>query len=261
MNIANQITPLFLTTALLGLLYTSHGQTEKKHFILSSTAYTYQKVQDDAVSPLRYSGSAITLQTGHRYESTKTLSQVRLSFSKGLLKASNNPDHSSSQMDLIGARISWTYLRKVKTWKEENLRLFLGAEWDNLAFWRQHNRYNNSAQNYDGISALGISGTLQYDFELWKRPFSLEYQASLPLLAYVIRPAYTTPFLDGSFGSREFASLNEFFMLNAELKLSYPLKNGNVLSLSYQWNAYTYTHLNEVQSATHTISLSSFFKL
>jgi len=102
---------------------------------------------------------------------------------------------------------------------------------------------------------------------------NLNWQLNIPLIGMITRPNFAgiRQFANGEFSSNltsemahnlEFASLNNFIMLNSQFELWMPLGNNNKLKLAYQWEGFRYNQdYKQVQSTMWSIMIGLMIKI
>mgnify|MGYP006266216287 CR=1 FL=1 len=246
---------------------------EKTNFLRFGTGLAFPVVQDDKLSSLRYRGIGGYGDMGYDTYAPRFQNRFNLAFVAGLLNRKqdlNNAVGISSQ--LFQVHIWDDYLRQVARLQvfKQPLWVHAGARLGLWASLRIASGLRNSSATFDGIGNFGPVANARWRFP-FKRDLFLEYRASLPVLAYVLRPRYNNylPFLDPDMepieefaGESRFAGWGSFFRFSQRVALVYPLRNANEFSISYGWNYYSFQgehHL--VQAANHSLRLSVLFQL
>ena len=123
---------------------------------------------------------------------------------------------------------------------------------------------------------LSLKTEKKFWFIHFKQPeqrFNLNWQLNVPLIGLITRPNYAgiRHFANGEFLSNlyremeyhiEFASLNNFIMLNSQFEFWAPLGNNNKLKITYQWEGFSYYgNYTHVQSTMWSIMIGVMFKI
>ena len=242
--------------------------SKRKHYSPLSLGWSHHTALDQGMSPLIYSGSAMAFSTGYFTRSEKTLYSILLDIHGGRFGTRASNEGLTNRAWLVRSELGFNYLRKVKEATDGNVRWYAGGHITNPLNFRINIRLGNSAANYDFFSSLGFSGRLERDFEWKERTLIASWSLRLPLFSYSLRPNYSGAFdindqaeiQQDVFDNREWVSMNKFFRFNSQLMLTYPIKNGNLLQLGYEWDFYTLRTTHQVNAAMHSIVFSRTFQ-
>lgn len=228
-------------------------------FLLSfGFQYGYERVLDEALSPISYSGSLGGLQLGFDFKNSQWLSQLEISGLGGFQYPAIKNEAVNRQTITGLVRAHYSLSRQVTEWKK--WKIFVGLLSHNLYDYRNHNRYGNSQDNYLGLFSVGPVFSAQRPFTLWQKNFAFHYQLGLPVGTYYLRPSYIKPYTNGKIGNKGFAWWDSFYLLHSHSKLVWTLKSGNEIRLNYQWDFAQLNELNRVQIGGHQLALSTALK-
>lgn len=243
------------------------GKPER--FLNFGPGYAHITSKDLGMSPLKYKGSAFFFQMGFHKFSEKTHHYLDLNFQIGLMR----PKNKSSNVIRYYAAIDYALHKPFLSSKWDKYRYFIGGSLLTMTAVREHQSYGNNAYNYDVMSGLGISGSVQRTIALKNRNIILKYQLDLPVVAVGSRPGYASPQPEGFYEepgeifksamrSIEFWAWNRFFRIKNQFSVVYYLSNTNTLQLIYSWDYYSIRSIeaNKVQTATHGIQLLTKFR-
>ena len=81
------------------------------------------------------------------------------------------------------------------------------------SFWvlLEHGSFTNNSFNNSVYLTLNPSTTFLYDFNLWNRKFTASASAFLPIMAFVVRPAYGSPKFEGYLDNPDDKSIGPVF--------------------------------------------------
>lgn len=234
------------------------GQHQEGFYMPMGFSYAYETVKDNSLSPVSYSGHFGGLHLGFYFQNEHWLSQLDLSGAGGFQYPDINREESLSRTTTGIARGSYSLsyrLIEINDW-----RLFAGLLSLNSFDYRNHNRYNNSQDNYAALFSAGPIFSLQRDLELFDKGFMFQYQLGLPVGTYYMRPSYTRPYFNSAVGNKSFAWWGDYYEISSQAALAWVFSNGNQLRLAYHWDFAQLNALNKVQLATHYLALTSAFK-
>lgn len=220
--------------------------------------YSYQRVLDQSMSPVRYSGHFGQLSIGYYSQSDKWLSELDIAANAGIQKPEAGSEQTSRQTFSVLSRVRYTLARR---WAEPGKwRFYAGLSSMNSFDFRNHSSYVNSQTNFMALFALGPSLGVQREFSLFKHNWGLQVFADIPVAGYYLRPGYVKPFFNDEVGSKGIVGWGNYFQKNTRTDLIFYLQNENQLRLIYNWEYIGLEPLNKIQSGTHQISLCAIFK-
>jgi hypothetical protein len=249
---------LFSVLVLLCGWHTS-AQSLKGYYLQYHLGGARQIVKDQSLSPVSYSGSLGTMGIGFRHFGKRWLENFSLYGSGGILTNDVTPDAPGSAL-LLNARVDYQVAYRVYTKNLWAIHAGLG----NINVWdyRGVNQYANNSFNYNAFFSAGPYASFQKGFSLWNQEFNLQYETTVALISYVLRPSYVRPSISGrNFGYEAFASLNNMFHWQNRTELYWKISTENYLLLGYRWEYMQLEVPNKIQLAQHYITLSMVTKL
>ncbi len=222
-----------------------------------------QTYRDDAMSPLLYDGVQIGTYAGAEWRKQKGIFQIDGLFWLGEASA----EQSGATTDNYTFGVNGSYLRHLNT---VNWRFSVGGAISTWGSFREHASLINSDYFYDVFFSVGPSGAVEKAFRFLKRDWQINWQLSVPVLTYGLRPNYSgleeAPPNDNSFDAElEAAKVGTFNVLTnvkSRLELAYPLQNGNRIGLLYYWDFYqSNIEPHSVKQAMQSVQLNLHFKL
>jgi hypothetical protein len=251
------------------LLFSTLNAQTAERFLNLGLGYHFNTSLDKGMSSLKYKGSGITAILGFHKSKNTTRHYFDMQFDFSSLK----PKSKASLVYRYAAEISYSLDKAFLKPKWDKFRYWIGGNASILSTVRYHTAFGNNAYNYDVLLSIGPTGLIERDFKLKKRTITLQYIATLPVLAMASRPAFSSPqpesfyenpdkIFQSALQSLELYSWNKFFRFKNQFVLVYPIQTSNVIQLSYTWDFYSISKIkqNKIQSATHMILIMAKFK-
>lgn len=257
-----------------------------RFFVLGAGAGSLAFV-DELSSPRRFSGVAASSWLG--YEKQRTNRLFVTDFATQLSLASDNASNwSPNQAQALVFRwnLAWMWATREA---DKALQWYVGPVLLQYGAVRINTAHGNGAVAYEQSYNVGGRSRLEYrlplqtrrDYQWWifkvrkveTRAVRLGWELDLPVFGWQFRPPYNG-ILDGvgndpiGAGARDMLNnsrlevAGQYFYLNNHFYLRYPLRNGNRLQLSYNWQAYSRTYLDmPVRQASGVVMASMLFRL
>ncbi|MCK5782343.1 MAG: hypothetical protein KAH10_07110 [Flavobacteriales bacterium] len=232
----------------------------RERYLQFSTGAKISTLSDKSVSTLHYKGNALAARFAYLDISENLRWWTELEFDGGYSNSYNYPSITDRAANHISGGYNFGIQKPVYKFNDK-LNLWLGASLSGRYTYNQFVNYSNSQDNYTFLNNLGVNSLLNYSFMLFDRPWYLEWYMNVPLATYYMRPGYSISYPDGMLGDSGFASFGSFLELDSELRLVFPFKNDNKISLEYHWDYYSLNNDNKVQNSSHAIFLTAYFKL
>jgi hypothetical protein len=251
---------------LLAFLIPDFAFSQQRSIALGSQ-FNYFRLRDEGMSPLRYQGAGFGINSEYNIVKDERLQSLRLDLHYARIKHGQKyfgPLHNGV------FSLSYSYLFPINL--NQPVKLKAGISADLLTAFRYHPWFLNSAINYDIFfsmaPAFSVSKTIA---TTEKNPLTFEYFVAVPLAAFVLRPAYASPFLTGlqSFNTEyqtgiirsiRFQTLPSFIRFQNRASMIAPLGK-NTIRMSYEWGIYNIRGYNPVIVAHHAFYLSYIFIL
>lgn len=237
-----------------------------QRFFAFSPGWAYQQGRDEGMSSLIYSGHHFNGAIGVEKTKNNQFNNFKLEAMLGRMRPGTQPPGLRSVAQALRVQLDYSHLRKVQSWPNNGLELWIGGSWNNMLNVLNHQRYLNNSLNYAFSSSLGVAARVHYPLQLGNKAFRLYGQLELPLVAFNFRPSYASSIPEGFiaqersnvrafFDSGKLQTLNQFFRVRNELGVVHQLVNGNQVFLAYRWDYYSIAHEHRVQMAVHQIQL------
>lgn len=244
--------------------------------------------RDELQSPRAYAGNGWSLGVGYDRIRTNKLHSSELQFYSGTTTNQQNSRLGLNLADCYGLQANSAWLWRVKA-PLGRLQWYAGYSSQAYLQIRNNAALENGSLGYDAMIGLGGVSRLEFPFRLksdktyrfWifkytrsaYRPMRLGWQLELPVVAGHLR----TPFigLHNTLGNEPMTELRQdlkdnfsialagnYLYLKNQLYAHYFLKNGNALSIQWQWTGYAYEYNNQAtRSANSQLLLGIRFKL
>jgi hypothetical protein len=228
-----------------------------------------QNVKNEGLSPLVYKGMGLNGSLGFYAYSEKFLHQVNIGASYGgLTNKFFEKGNNNLIISLIG-NFQYTGYYLIKKIYHEKIDWFLGGGLESFFNLRANSGMGNSAADYDFITSLNVSSLIAYDFQLYGTPIDIGWTLTVPAVNYWMKPNYISVpnFIIEDFqivnrNSKGFTSLHEIQRVESKLEAAVTLKNGNKISLFYNWDYYYFDMgYNPVHNGMHTLAVKLYFRL
>lgn len=290
----NKLVPLiFLVSLFIMPALCLSQETDKKEarklnrkardkYLVTGFGGSIVKAVDNATSPLMYKGFAPATSLHYFVHSEKVIKAFETDFCFGWLKPRTESPWYQIQNTSFILNFRFYKLYQLKRIFKEKVNWYLGGEVFINNFYRINYKYGNSALNFESYAGLGPITRFEFPFgyksrkvKIWfmnfnrrDRDLRLSFQASLPLVNFLVRPTYVTVtnFIDPDLQSAV-TSDNIYggflipFSIQTNTELYYILHNQNMLKLSYNWSFFSHNPgYNKVQTATHNFMFSYIFK-
>ncbi len=259
----------------VGISLTAAGQpgTSRLNYLDLSPGLTFHQVKDDALSPVRYRGVLPTLALGwFKDKAGRKLVewQVPLQFSS--LRSNAAKAYLPMKATAFRADLDYVHLRRLFPASEGRTgEFFVGGSLHGFLAVRFAPQLDNSAIGYDHFYSLAASGAYRRSFRLGAKTLQHYHRVSLPLLSYGTRPDYMNTFdliapggnnpPADAYGRLRFCSFGSFARVMVRNSLFYPVRGGNQLGLTYEWQAYGASFRVPVRAASHTLRFSLLVNL
>lgn len=232
----------------------THGNESYRHVVRSTLVGAgFANVFDTYLSPLEYKGAEVRflfenmrmtgLMDGN--VSAQHIFQVSFDYTK-------NPTKSVKSYSGL---INWTYALHYHKKYNERLKILFGPMIDVNGGVIYNQRNSNNPAQAKAYLNLGGSAAVYYNFHIGRSPFTLRYQANLPLLGIMFSPEYGESYYEifglGNGGKNVlFTSLHNMPSLRQMLSLDCPIKN-SILRIGYLCDLQQ-SKVNNIKSHTYS---------
>ena len=250
----------------ISLFLVKENNAQKKMYFPAGVGLTYHSAQDFTVSPLVYRGLGANIHLGFIEEGEKYINRNMFKLSFGYLL--NTYQEGTSTLSLKGD-YSHIYVRKINNIYQSPGIWYLGGNLLISGVSRTNFHITNVGLGYDISQSLGISNWFRYPINMFNRDMIIDAYINIPFISYIIRPGYTGLFetshssdikLKDFIDNGHFVSFGNYVRLNSSASLTYLIKNGNALMLTYEWDYYSFQKVNPVQAAQHCIYFTTLFR-
>ena len=223
------LTRLFSVTACL-CLHAQADSVKASHYVMRSAMFGvgHNNLFETYLSPLEYTGAELRfVHEGMRMTrlmngkvSRQSLFQVQASYTENISQTAN----------MYAGMINWSYALHYQHRIGRQLKLLFGPMIDLNCGVVYNQRNSNNPAQAKAYGNLGASAMLIYKFQLFQCPFTLRYQANLPLLGLMFSPEYGESYYEIfslKHGGRNvvFTSLHNQPSLRQMLTLDFPIRS------------------------------------
>ncbi|MEM8893406.1 MAG: hypothetical protein AAGC88_02440 [Bacteroidota bacterium] len=237
-----------------------------RHWV-TGLGFNLTTVWDEAMSPVRYGGASLRINPSLQKFTSKHWRTIEVSLGIGGIRSTYYEETERGKANNFGFNFDYRYLKHLTEFGK-GAEVFLGGGVRMMNNARLHNQLDNSVLPFDSFTSLSLEGGLQKDFRWKKRDFLVRYSLGLPIMSLAMRPNYVSvynfvnpesEFFNERIDEHGLSSFGSYFRVISKVELLYKLKTGNLMSLAYQWDYYSYNKVHQLNVATHSITFSRYF--
>lgn len=240
--------------------------SEDKRYLFLTIGSTIINMQDDQMSPVGYSNGIFTGGFGwERLKRNGSWFDFRMNFMAGNIESvySDRFDNMSGQFYRLD--LDFAYLHSINVLHTRWNRFYLGGGFHSMTDGRFMPQLDNSALLYDHFNSFALEVGDRMQFRIGKKRWTYSSRISLPVLSWGARPDYLNlyPFIDpeedlfsDAFANGKWVSFGDFFRIIWRHELYYPIKGGNVLKLTYDWQYFSANFTEDIKAGSHGIYFS-----
>ncbi len=241
---------------------------EKQRYLISSLTSKRLQLRDQHMSPVTYFGGMIAPGFGMLKRKEKFFSEFSLNFTLGSIQAKNGTDLRPMRGDYFRIDMQYSYLRFVKNIANQRFRWYVGGKLKSHSNVRLNEQLDTGFITFIFTNGLSLSSALERDISLFGRKMTLSYQLDLPVVTHVIRPNYLNIYnyidpendwLEERLRDSDWLLPGKFTSINSQISLTYPIRAGNMVRLSYGWEYYSLNNKLKARNASHDIALALLF--
>ena len=220
----------------------------------------FDRLYDSSIGSQHYRGFVASTKMAYVNNSASLRWWAEFETDGGFYNSINFPSIADRVANQISGGYNFGFSKPLHKFND---RLWL---WGGMSLFGRYSyvqilHYSNSAHNYTFLNNIGVNGLLQYAFSIGDRKLILEWFMNIPLATYYMRPGFSINFPEDKLGETGFTSFNQFYEIDSEIRLLFPMKNGNKIALEYHWDYYSLNTSNKVQYGSHGIFVTAYFKL
>jgi len=176
----------------LGLLWLSLSciaqNTEKFRRLTSETGLNIQTTLDSryTANPVQYLG--FQTRTGYEFGAANKITRIELSFAKNFDKVEGVVNYVN-----LNSGIRYTHLRATK---RPNFYVGGYLDYGNLLVFPRGAEFTNNPITYTFWLSIGAAANWTKQIQIKQQKLNVSVNGALPLLGYVIRPAYAHPYAE-----------------------------------------------------------------
>jgi hypothetical protein len=240
---------------------------DDKRFLFLFIGSTIINMQDDQMSPVRYSNGVLTGGFGwERLKSSGGWFDLRLNFMAGRLSSVYFDQYGRMTGQYYRFDLDFSYLHSLKVLRTNWNRFYLGGGFHSMTDGRFMEQLDNSALLYDHFNSFAFEFGDRMQFRLGKKKWIYSSRISLPVLSWGTRPDYLNlyPFIDpednlfsDAIDNGRWVSFGDFFRIIWRHELYYPIKGDNALKLTYDWQYFSANFTEDIKAGSHGIYISA----
>jgi hypothetical protein len=260
----NHTVRIFLASCFSAL--SLHARAQQDTMMLGiGTGWNANTILDEFHSPMPYRGDGYMFQVCLKEQNDRFYDHLALAFQLGRI----SPDiDNQSASQLYRGSIDWIRTYRLKG-AAEKWMIYLGFHF--FASYNATSHVNWPNNSYSYCLALNLGPTLVIDYSPWQRDLQFQWELSLPVLNYVIRPSLGSIVPEGAIRrSREdiwgfmsggsITSLHEYQRIYSNLFVSYRVTPRIDARAGYQWDFSNYAVNNHYQSTNHLIYVTMYYR-
>jgi len=253
---------LFLLVILSFTAFSLSAQQEnvEGQYLQMSVGGKMNRLYDSSIGSMHYQGMTASSRISYINNSENLRWWTELAFDGGFYNSTEFPSISNRVANQVSGGYNFGLVKPLYKFND-HLNVWGGMSLTGRYAYNQILHYSNSADNYTFLNNIGVSGLLNYSFKMADRQFFLEWFMNIPIATYYMRPGYSVNFPDDGLGETGFTSFNQFYEIDSEIRLVFPLRNENKIALEYHWDYYSLDTTNKVQYGSHGIFITAYFKL
>ena len=246
------------------------GHAQRSHYLNIESGVGIGKVRDRMSSPLIYKGLQVPSELSYIRQTDTSMRRVNLAFTWGNLSPAINPaltaDLYTNRLKMQAEFIAFSRITADDT---RPLSVSLGGSWNNLLTFRDH--YNTGMNIGEYASTFNFIPKVAYHLDVLRHKSKFSYSLGFPFITFIVRKGYADSppeefkkdnddgILAKTFKSGELLQPFKFIRLKSNLQFDYYLKNGNYLSLSYQFDFYKYEEPELLESVAHNFRFGTAY--
>ncbi|MEL6560290.1 MAG: hypothetical protein AAFQ94_19025 [Bacteroidota bacterium] len=243
-------------------------QSPVQRYLTLGLATFYMKLNDEHLSPLNYEGGSFLLQLGAFKRKKRTIRNLTFSVTTTTL----SPKADNREIDPRGNyyRFDLAYSQHfhVRSFQEGKYRWYLGGILRSSTNVRLNPQLDGGFITLLFANGLFASSVIEREVRVSSRPLTLSWQLDLPIINHIIRPSYLNIYdfvnpennwVEERLEDSSWNAINRYSNITSTVSILYPIKAGNVLKFSYEWDFYRVSTGLRATRASHTFMFSFLF--
>ncbi|MFN4248254.1 MAG: hypothetical protein ACK4EY_11050 [Flavipsychrobacter sp.] len=230
---------------------------------------TYQSFYDEVLSSKRYDKIGVAACISNT--KINDVKYTELMFQGSMLNMERKSDELVNQkIKYYKAFMDYRHMYKLAVLDENIYDVRAGALFSTLFGHRYAPALANTGNVYEYAISVGLTGKVAREQTFSGRRGHIIWDLSIPFFTNTSRPSYmnvnegvgpTNKALTQMFANNTITAFGKYMRINSRLHILYPLKNGNKLKFTYQWDYYTMKGGSgeKVYTAEHTFMLNYQF--
>ena len=256
---------LFLGALLLSRLGYAQDSLTHRHRIMAQLGPAKFISQDEAVSPLRYRGTALGYYLGYQFKGQKNQHKINLAFAPPVLEPNTAVFNDKYQpLQVLYSQLTYAYQRV--GWQRQDFRIHWGGQWNNTVFLRSRN-FGNTTASGDIFSSLNVMLALCYSPTV---KHQVSWTLGYPLVALTVERPYGFAFGDVSNDweaisdipqQSEWMTIHQFIDIQSTIAYEYSFDPRWSFLASYAFRYIQYSNELPAKSAIHSLQAGVSFGL
>lgn len=238
---------LLIAFLIFGLTLSATPLDFRKHNFGINLGISFEHNRDEQASPLRYSGHAFPFRLFYSFLGNTNIHHLEIVYKKFDLESA-----VGHKAEFFYAQFRYNYLRLYRKLVSGKVKIYIGGEWTNSFLFQLYNFpiFYTDGDFGDGEVSSYLSPALSIEQNLSdiKR---LNYQISIPLFMYIIRPGYSSYPPDKLMGrnpanvtlmdivkSGNFVTINQLKGLKVLVRYQEVVSKHFTLNIGYEFNYY-----------------------
>ena len=240
-----------------GIAQEQEMNTRQKWLLNAGIVFTKSNVIDKSFSSIPYSGNSLGASFFLKYQKNKGSHELRAYYTRGDLQTAAKVKEELTQTYITA---DYTNLYTIGSSGLNSFTYKAGAGLNVLYAKRDYRNFINNNESFEFAASAGGAFEVSYFFNNKLAGFSLTDRISLPLVSYIIVPAFGGEDAQGSFDkNNHIAGISSFFRVINFLTLQKELSDRQRLSLSYNWDYWQISLSREVKQANHRLGFTYSF--
>ncbi|OSZ78485.1 hypothetical protein CAP35_09600 [Chitinophagaceae bacterium IBVUCB1] len=245
------------------------SKKEYARYLGVSIGPTYQVFHDQLISNMRYEKIGTTAAISNT--KINDVKYTELHFQGSYLNMGRESEELvKATARQLKATMDYKHTYKLALLDENYFDVRAGALFSTLFCHRNAEHIVNTGDVYEYAISLGLTGKIAKQQTFNQRQGHIILDLNMPLISNFSRPEYLnhSTVLDPEsttikriFANNRFTSFGRMFRFNSRIHILYPIKNGNKMRFTYQWDYYRMKGDADVKvfSAEHTFFITFLF--
>lgn len=227
---------------------------------------TYQTFYDEVLSSKRYDKTGVALSISNT--KINDVKYTELTFQGSMLNMERKGEELvNHKIKYYKAFMDYRHMYKLSVLDDNIYDVRAGALFSTMFGHRYAPDLLNTGNVYEYAISVGLTGKIAREQTFSGRKGHIIWDVSIPFFTNTSRPSYmnisegvgpTNKALTNMFANNTITAFGKYMRLNSRIHILYPLKNGNKIKFTYQWDYYKMKGEGgeRVFTAEHTLMLT-----